>query len=161
MNRGYFKMICLVFTAGLFLFTDITIGSASETARLEEVKSLKHVEGRIDSVRPDKIVVTYEPEGQEGSLMQIYFLRDQQTRFLNRREEATKTGDIVGVAYEESRWINEDGRLQVQRIARGIRYVRSRESEERKQEQQKPLGIKGRLRGAEQGETGPQEAGPQ
>lgn len=120
----------LTITLCLLLFsTDIIAGEKKEK-RFNEVREVKKRTGRLDSLRPEKIVLTYEPEGQENAWMQTYYLRDENTKFLNKGEEELEPGDIVEITYIESRWLTKEEKKRAERIAASVSFVRSRATEE-------------------------------
>jgi hypothetical protein len=100
--------------------------------RKNETRQVKELQGRIDSIRDDKIVISYEPEGQPGSWIQVYFLRNQDTKFLRRAENKIKPGDAVNVTYEEARWVDEEEKHKVERIAKTVSFVRDKALEEKR-----------------------------
>lgn len=153
MKGNYFRGNCLLFLIGLSLFmSGVLIAKEKEEATSEEemlqdeVRSIRETQGRVDSIRPEKIVITYEPEGQEGSLVQTHYLRDADTQFIHRDEARIKPGDIVTINYEETRWVDEKGKRRAKRIAKVVSFVCTREVEESRKENEKSLKQKGQKR---------------
>jgi hypothetical protein len=121
----------------------VEVRPAEEDARHEEVVSIKTIEGRIDSIRDEKVVITYEPEDQVGVTLQTFFLRNNATQFGGDGENVLKPGDIVSVTYQESKWMDKKERPRVERIAKNISLVRTRDKEELRQKGREKKEMRG------------------
>lgn len=119
--------LSLIICAVLVIFPLVSL--AQEEWGMNKISSVKTVQGRLDSIRPDKIVITCKVEGGE---VQAYYLRNKNTRFINRQENRIKPGDIVEVTYEEIRWEDKSAKEYVKRIAESVRFLKPRAAEELK-----------------------------
>lgn len=151
MKRHNGMMIVFVLLMGAS-FVSCPVAGAKPDKKKEPDKAFRQREfqGRVDSVRPDKIVITYEPEDQPGVTLQTYFLRDEATQFLKCDEGSLKPGDVVAVAFEEASWKDEEDKNRVERTARSVRFIYTREIAELKKEVQ-ALELVSFRRGDEEG----------
>ncbi len=131
----------LIIVLSLFMVQDATI--AKDEVRMNEVKEIKTVQGRVNSIRLDKIIITYKPEDQEGTILQAYYLRDENTKFIHKDAEKIKPGDIVSITYEKTKWKNEKGRSRAEMTAKTVAFVRSKAAEELRKEAQEPAEVEG------------------
>ncbi len=148
--RQKYWVISLVFAIGVyFMLSASAIAQGEEGALVEEpaevrtdkVKTIMQTEGTLNSVLEDKIVITYFPEGQEGTWLQTHYLTDENTAFVNCTEETLNPGDVVEVTYERSRWLNEEGKRRGEQIAKNVRFIRSKEADELRKKGRGDKGI--------------------
>jgi hypothetical protein len=131
MRRLNRMMIVFALCAAVSVCADVR---ADDSETVQKTYQQGEIKGRVDSIRPEKIVITYDPADQAGVTLQTSFLRDENTQFLKRGEGEVKTGDVVTVAYEEARWQDEEGKNRVERTARTVSFVYTREIAELKRE---------------------------
>jgi uncharacterized protein YuzE len=147
--RRIFFLSCVILFALLLFFQE---SYSKEKSKLNPNPTIeiqtKEVIGEIISLTPLKnpklIGIAYEKEGVGED---IFFEIDKNVKVVHKKNlDEIKLGDLVAITYEERIQVNKEGKEEVKKIAKIIRFVKTPINKLRVMPEEKkkaPLEIKG------------------